>query len=199
MRQMSKKRRVFLTVCVVALAVVTGIFGGVSAQESGGNKGGGLDVTIHSDKSMSGQEQIAWVESKTESARGIANQVQNMLDQARKEKDTLKITCLNDKLTQIHVNLRGIEERTEALKTAVRANDTTTANQQFAILRIYISKIEGLRAEAENCLGEVDVVLGETETIVTVDEDVTPDDPSEDVPIVDDIGVEPSPHASGYY
>jgi hypothetical protein len=62
-----------------------------------------------------------------------------------------------------------------------------------------LGRIDGLRVEAETCLGEVDIVLGETETIVSISDDITPEDPAQDVVIVDDVGVDPTPHASGYY
>ena len=91
-----------------------------------------------------------------------------MLDQARKEKDTLKITCLDDKFTQIHVSIRGIEERTKSLEISIKSGDRTTSNQNFSILKIYISRIFGLNSEAENCLGESDVVLGKTENSTTI-------------------------------
>ena len=143
------------------------------------------------------RQQIAWVEEQMGVVKGIYRRVQNMLDRARKEKDTLKITCLDDKLTQIHVNLRGIEERKEALGVAVGAGDTSSANQQFTILKIYVSRIQGLMAEAESCIGDADVVLGETETTMTIDEDITLEDPS--TPIEVEVTVDQPPHASGFY
>ncbi len=194
-----KRKRVLGIIGITALVVVTGIYGGVQAQQNEGSDSVGLDVTVRSDETMSGQQQLAWIRTKTEGAKRIGFQVQNMLDLGRQEKDTLKITCLNDKLTQIRVNLRGVEERTQALEIAVQTQDTSTANQQFSILQIYISRIEGLKAEAENCLGEVDIVLGQTETVVTVDDDITPSDPTEDVPVVEPVGIDPSPPASAYY
>ena len=121
----------------VVLALVIGVYGRSIAQTREGDDESGLDVTLRGDDSLSSAEKIRWVENKTEEARRISQVVQNMLDRARKDKDTLKITCLNDKLTQIHVNLRGVEERTQAMRAAVESSDTTTANQQFAILRIY--------------------------------------------------------------
>jgi hypothetical protein len=181
------------------LAVLTGIFGRLGAQEPGEGEHAGPDVVVRSETAMPGQDQITWVESNMGTAKTISYHVQNMLDQARKEKDTIKITCLDDKLTQIRVNLKGIEGRAQSLKTAVQANDATSANQQFTILRIYFSRIEGLKAEAENCLGEVDVVLGETETTMTIDDDITANDPSEDISTFIDTGLDPMPHASGYY
>ena len=194
---MNARKSILMLGSTMILAAVTGIWGNVRAQENP-EADLDLDLTVRSDARLSGQQQLQWIEGQQSIAKRISFSIQGMLDQARREKDILKITCLNDKLTQIHVNLEGVEERVAALRVAVQAQDTTAANQQFAILRIYISRIQGLKAEAENCLGEVDVVLGETETIVTVDEDITGEDPSKDLPPVD-IGIDQPPHASAFY
>ena len=194
--EMNKSRIVFL--CLATALVVTSVFGDVRAQDQGGGGDLALDVTVRTDESMSGPEQIEWVKNKTENARSIANRVQNLLDQARKEKDTLKIDCLDDKLTQIRVNLAGVEERTVSLELAVKAGDTVTANQQFTILKIYIAKIDGLAAEAESCVGDIDVLLGQTETTVEIDDDITPSDPSQNPPVPDIIDPDPYPPASGF-
>lgn len=182
---------------VVAVGGVA-LLGDLGAQDTvGGEVPPQVDVSIDSTSDLSGREKVEWVESQIGVARSIYQRVQNMLDRARKEKDTLKITCLDDKLTQIHVNLRGIEERQAALETAVAAGDKSSADQQFTILKIYISRIQGLMAEAENCIGDTDVVVGESETIVEIDEDVSIEDPTG----VDDvnIGIEQPPHASAFY
>jgi hypothetical protein len=197
---MNKEHRVLRSIGVAAAlsgGLIAGLFGVASAKATGAD-GGGLDLTVQEDSSMSGPEQVAWIESQIPKAKEIYFSVQNMLDQARKEKDTLKITCLSDKLTQIHVNLSGIEERQEALKIAVQSGGAAAGNQQFAILKIYVARIQGLRAEAENCLGEADVVLGQTETTTTVSDDVTPSDPSDKYPEVPPV-VETPPQASAFF
>ncbi len=185
---------VFWLASALLLVAVTGILAGVRAQERTGDGENGLGGGMNN---MSGQQKLAWIEAKTEAARGIVSKVQAMLDQARKDKDILRITCINDKLTQIRVNIGGIEERTLALRLAVDSGDPTVANHQFEILRIYISRVQGLKAEAENCLGEVDVVLGATETEVTIDDSITEEDPSDDE--IPDIAIDQVIQASGFF
>ena len=159
----------FLTVLMFGvLAFVADSFSTVQAQS---NNQTGLDVRVQADESMSSQEQLVWVREQTTLATQVFERVKKMLDEARQEKDTLKITCLDDKFTQIHVSLRGIEERTSSLEISLRSGDQNAANQNMAILRIYISRIFGLNSEAENCLGESDVVLGKTETSTSLNAD----------------------------
>jgi hypothetical protein len=194
---MSAARKGWLLFGAAVVAVSVSLYGDVGAQGVADADMPEVDVTVNTQQNLSGAQMIAWVDEQMGVARGIYRRVQNMLDRARKEKDTLKITCLDDKLTQIHVNLQGIEERKSALEVAVKGGDTSTANQQFTILKIYVSRIQGLMAEAENCIGDSDVVIGETETIVTIDDDITVVDPSETPEI--DIAVDQPPHASGFY
>jgi hypothetical protein len=197
---MSIVRRRTLRTLGASLAGValTGALGAGNAQEPAreGNVPS-LDLTVRNESEMSGQQQVAWAGEQASAAKGIGRRIQSMLDRARKEKDTLKITCLDDKLTQVNVNLRGVEERASALKVSVQGGDKATANQQFTILKIYFSRIRGLMAEAESCVGDVDVVLGEAETTVTVDDNITQEDPTT-LP-GEQVGVDQPPHASGYF
>jgi len=191
----SKKNWLVFTAAVVAVSV--SLYGDLGAQGVADPGTPEVDLTLDTNQNLSGAQMVAWVDEQLGVVQGIYRRVQNMLDRARKEKDTLKITCLDDKLTQIHVNLQGIEERKSALEVAVQGGDTSTANQQFTILKIYVSRIQGLMAEAENCIGDTDVVIGETETIVEVDDDITIEDPSDSPEI--EIGIDQPVHASGYY
>jgi hypothetical protein len=184
MRKMGFKKNTVVPIGLMLLLIAIGLYGQVLAQERDGN--------------LKGQSQVDWIVGQMEATQAIYVQIQGMLDEAKKEKDILKITCLDDKLTQTFVNLRGIEDRTQALKLAVSGGDTPTANHQSAILKIYVSRIQSLKAEAESCLGEVDIVLGDTKTSLNVDEDIAEKDPSEEM-LLDAMGVDQPPLASGFF
>jgi len=196
--KIEKTRPVYVILGVLVLAFTLSARDDVNAQNTGGpGYAPEMNVAIDNTSNLTGPQKVAWVAEQQAVARGIYQRVQNMLDQARKERDTLRITCLDDKLTQIHVNLRGIEERQAALETAVSSGDESSADQQFTILKIYASRVQGLMAEAENCIGDTDVVIGESETIVTIDEDISVEDPTDIEDVV--VGIEQPPHASAFY
>jgi hypothetical protein len=180
------------------IAVLAAVFGGASAQQGAASGSiGSIESIGAAEPAMSDSQQLAWVEQQLEVARSVRQQIESMLDQARKEKETLKITCLDDKLTQVAVNVRGMEERSGALREAIGSSDTASANQHMMVLKIYAARVQGLKAEAESCVGDSDVVLGETETSVDIDEKITKEDPSEgdfEIPWVDQ-----PPQASGFY
>ena len=190
-------RGVRAVIAVAVMVVGVGIFSSVSADDS--SELGGPDVTIEAESKLSPQEQLSWIKEQTASAQSILHHIKEKLEKARKDKDTLKLTCLDDKLTQLNVTLRGVEERTKSLEVSIQTGNTTAADQNFAILKIYIDRIYKLNAEGENCLGESDVVLGKTSTTTEVDANISiydPDDPSEDIPV--DVGTSPPSELSGH-
>lgn len=192
-------KRTFLMrfVAAGAVALVSGALGDVSAQKGSGRPDDPAERAQNDETLMSRGEKIAWVEEQIEAAQRIYQRVQAMLEQARKEKDTIKITCLTDKLTQLEVNLQGIEERRMAFEDALSAGDSASADQQFTILKIYVSRIQSLMAEAENCIGEGDVVVGGSDVSLTIDDDITSEDPT--ITIDWQIGIDQPVHASAYF
>ncbi len=135
--------------------------------------------------------------SMLEKMRGSRKYVQNLLDAARKEKDIIKITCLNDKLTQINVSVRTFEDRLVSLRTAVKTNDSEAVNHEYNILSVLNQKVDGLRLEAEACIGETEGYLGKTEVTVSRPEGEAELDPTDFGTVGGDV-VELAPPASAF-
>jgi hypothetical protein len=182
----------FLVFCGCVLTFET-------ANASDGEEIPDMDLSIQTDTELSASQMQPKVNSQYSSAKSIYHYVQNLLDRARKENDTVKILCLDDKLTQIHALLRGIEERRGTLESSFAANDLDGAKQQFVILQISFSKMTGLRIKADACFGKNDIVLGVSETEVSINEDITGEEtttPGQEV-FSPEPTVRPS-YASGY-
>ena len=193
-------RRLWVIGAYMLIFFVAGFCPAASAQESEYESipDGSSDTASENSVNMSGSEMLRWVNERFEGARAAVSSVHKLTQQAGEEKDTIKITCLDDKLMQMSLSMGGVEERIEALRAAVSSGELNSARQNFEILKIYFTRIVGLSGEAENCLGESDVVLGKTETTMLISGDITVEDPSgED--IVENVGVEQPPQISGYY
>ena len=145
---------------------------------------------------LTGVEQLQWITEKTHVAWETLGVIQRMLIKAESEKDTLKLTCLIDKVHRIRASLTGVEERTDALRESISSGRTTEAIENFLILRTYIDRIFSLRVEAENCIGSFDVVFGETGTTMRIN-DTLPSEYSNEDNLV--IHVDPPEHASGFF
>ncbi len=135
---------------------------------------------------LSDSEMTAMAEAKLSQLRDVRKYVQNLLDQARKAKDIIKVTCLNDKLTQINVNIRTYEDRLQSLNNAIKIGDKAARNHEFNVLTVIEQKVMNLRMEADTCIGEAEGYLGKTEITVTTPKGMAQLDPTS----VIDIGIE---------
>jgi hypothetical protein len=168
-----------LAAVLVALFAVTG--GLALAQDEGedlppAEEDSEVDVRRRAD--LSPQEQIT--ESERIETRGtqLSRRVQTMLDEARRERDIIRVTCLNDKLTQINANLRTLTERMTSLREAVDGQDADRRNHEFTVVTVLGQKFDVLEREANQCLGQDIFETGATRITTTIDPGVPFEDPT---------------------
>jgi hypothetical protein len=106
------------------------------------------------------------------SSQAVARQLQ----QARAQRDAIKIACLNDKLSQIDVAVRSARDRKLALQSAVARNDVELSNHEFTMLTVLRQRVEQLTAEANQCIGEDIAFIGRTEVTTQIDPTLPGDD-----------------------
>jgi hypothetical protein len=101
------------------------------------------------------------------------------LEEARNTKDVVKLNCVNEKLTQVKGLLRISEQSDVALQEAVAKKDETTADHEYTKVSIAQSKVETLRSEAEQCIGQLAFRTDENLTVdVLVPSDLPGGDPT---------------------
>ena len=112
--------------------------------------------------------------------RGALKDVLQKLEEARNTKDVVKLNCVNEKLTQIKGLLRISEQSDVQLQEAVARRETATAEHEFTKVTIARSKVEQLRAEAEQCIGQLAFRTDENLTVeVDVPDYLPPGDPTQ--------------------
>ena len=99
---------------------------------------------------------------------------------ARKQKDIIKLNCVNDKLIQLKQLLNIADEARNDMTEAITLEKEEERYHQFGQIKLAHEKAMALRDEAEACIGEELVFLGPTE-VDTEAPDVG-DDPTEDDP-----------------
>jgi hypothetical protein len=87
--------------------------------------------------------------------RGTLKVVLGKLEEARNTKDVVKLNCVNEKLTQVKGLLRISEQSDVALQESIAKKDSTTADHEYTKVSIAQSKVEQLRGEAEQCIGQL--------------------------------------------
>lgn len=106
-----------------------------------------------------------------------AKRVRHLLDEARRNKDVVKVTCLQDKLVQIETAIKSTRERVASLKAASARGDTDLRNHEFSVLGILKQRVSQLDAEANQCIGEEIGLPGDTRVTFSVDPNIAPYDP----------------------
>jgi hypothetical protein len=86
------------------------------------------------------------------------------VEEARDEKDVVKLNCVNKKLTQTKALLRVAEQADVALHEAVSKRDPG-AEAEFSKVSIARTKVDGLRAEADQCIGQLAYSVDEKTTV----------------------------------
>jgi hypothetical protein len=179
----------------LALAILGGTY--LYAQPADDTAPETPDVTVPMEKeaNLSPQEMRARAEQHIGEMQQVLTRVVELQTAARKQKDVIKLNCVNDKLLQIKQLLNIADTARTNMTEAIAQSDDPGRYHQYGQITIAKEKVLALRDEAEGCIGEELVFLGPTE--VDVDAPTMPDDPTDD-PMNPDFGIEQPGYASPY-
>jgi hypothetical protein len=111
--------------------------------------------------------------------RSTLKDVLGKLEEARSTKDVVKLNCVNEKLTQVKGLLRISEASDVQLQEAVAKNESSVAEHEYTKINLASSRVEQLRAEAEQCIGQLAFRIDENMSVeVEVPEYLPPGDPT---------------------
>lgn len=140
------------------------------AQTSGttGTSGteGSARATSTRASSASAAERLAAAETMVGRGATLSARVTQMLDDARRDADVIRVTCLNDKLTQINANLRTAQSRMASVQKTV---DVDQRNHELTVLTVLGQKLQVLDQEANQCVGQDLYETGPTKVITDID------------------------------
>lgn len=156
--------------------------GTLLAQPGDGDADKKPDVTIPMEKKvlLSPKEMLSRSENLIEEMKSMLDRVLAIQQVARKQKDVIRLNCVNDRLLQVKKLLNIAESSRNDLVEAIAADNETDRYHQFGKVKISHEKVSVLRDEAEACVGEELIFLGPTE--VVVDRPPIVDDPTKDPP-----------------
>ncbi|MCA9582962.1 MAG: hypothetical protein KC416_14280 [Myxococcales bacterium] len=120
-------------------------------------------------------EQLDASEQKEEANRISQNavdlsvRISKLLAEAQTEKDIIRVTCLNDKLTQANAHVKTAEQRTRALQLAANDPDPSARNHEYTVISVLEQRLKVLKQEADQCLGQDLFDMGELEVTSSID------------------------------
>jgi hypothetical protein len=95
--------------------------------------------------------------------------ISRQLQAARKERDVVRVLCLNDKLNQVDVALGSARDRLGSLRTAAARADADGSRHEYTVLEVLNDRVRVLVNESNQCVGEETGFIGEAEVSVSVD------------------------------
>lgn len=125
-------------------------------------------------------EQVATARSAVQRGSVLAQRISAMLEEARREADIIRVTCLNDKLTQVNANMRTAQNRMTAFETAA---DPDTRNHEATVLGVLGQKFQLLDQEANRCVGQDVYDTGSTKVQTEIDTALLPFEQEVSTPI----------------
>jgi len=147
------------------------------AQDDGGEDGDG-EVTARRRADLTPAEQVAEAQRISERGNTLSRRVQGMLDEARRAGDVIRVTCLDDKLTQINAHRRTLGARVESLQESVQLGDEGRRNHEFTVITVLSQNLDELDRAASECIGQDLFETGTTRVTTTIDPTVPDEDPS---------------------
>jgi hypothetical protein len=96
--------------------------------------------------------------------RASLREVTTKVEEARNEKDVVKLNCVNEKLAQIKGLIKVAEQSENAFKEAADSRDPA-ASAEYAKIMIARGKVDGLGSDAQQCIGQVAYVVDEKTTV----------------------------------
>ncbi len=127
-----------------------------------------LKIETQATEHLSDKEKLSRAEEAVGEMQKTLREVLERVGEARKERDLIKLNCINEKLTQLKALLRIAEQAYVGLQEAVARASEDEAQHEYTKVDIARHRSKELRAEAEQCIGQLAYVVDE-KTVVTVE------------------------------
>jgi hypothetical protein len=152
-----------------------------------------VEVPMKARANISVNDMTQQAKSYIEKMADVVKRMIQLQDIARRQKDVIKLNCVNDKLLQLKQLQNIADLANNNMQEAIARGDEDARYHEFGRVTIAYQQAQALSGEAENCIGEELAFLGPTQ--VTVIEPNEPENPSL-VPGPDFPVVQPLPVAS---
>ncbi|HUM10693.1 MAG TPA: hypothetical protein VLT82_07090 [Myxococcaceae bacterium] len=159
------------------------LLGGGTSRAQGPTKPTTPTPTLERAADIPDPEKLTRSTSAVSRMRSVLSEVLGRLEEARATKDVVKLNCVNEKLTQVKGLLRISEQSDVALQEAVSKKDSVAAEHEYSKVSIARTKVDQLRNEAEQCIGQLAFRTDENLTVeVEVPSGLPTEDPTNPTP-----------------
>jgi hypothetical protein len=168
---MSARVRITVGIGAALLLVTAGLV--AVAQEAtlgdGFESEAGSEIAVQRRANLSGAQQLQEAAAVQQRGSRLSVRLSAMLEEARREGDIIRVTCLNDALTQLNTSLRMANRRSEELRSAVDSGDEGRRNHEFSVVAVIGQRFSTLERDANQCVGQDLYETGDTQITTTID------------------------------
>jgi len=125
-----------------------------------------LDPSAVQKSTISGDEMLSQGREYRQQIQATTMQVQVQSEQAKADKDVIRLNCLLDKLTQVKVNGNMMDQALQSLQERVSTRDEGAQLHEYTRITIINQKAQVLRNEADACVGSETSYVGRTKVMV---------------------------------
>jgi hypothetical protein len=166
------------------------------APPAPGSPGGSADLSVKQRPTLTPAEMVNQSKEYFKGMADVIKRIGTLQDEAKRQKDIIRLNCVTDKLVQARVNVNIAEQSMASMQESAARNDEGAETHEFTRITIVNQKVTVLGAEAENCIGEDLSFVGATRVDVEVDPNIPQYDPTQPgSPFVD---ITRPPEASPY-
>jgi hypothetical protein len=141
--------------------------GGAGAASGGGEKV--QDLSVKQRPTLTSPEMLTAAKEYFANMDATMKRIQQLQEQSKRQKDIIRLNCVNDKLMQSKVDLTIAQQSMGALQESIARADEGGRAHEFTRLTIVNQKVLVLGTEAENCIGEDLSFVGATRVDVEID------------------------------
>lgn len=138
-----------------------------------------VDLSVKQRPTLTPAEMVNQSKEYLQGMAQVVKRIQNLQEEAKRQKDIIRLNCVTDKLVQARVNENIAEQSMAALQENVAKNDAGGQTHEFTRLTIVNQKVTVVGAEAENCIGEDLSFVGATRVDVEIDQNIPQYDPTQ--------------------
>jgi flagellar biosynthesis component FlhA len=130
----------------------------------------GVDISVPHKSSLSATDMLKQGrEYRANMDKAIA-ELQALVEQAKKQKDVIRLNCVMDKLMQVKVNMNMADEALQKLQEAAGRRDDSASLHEYTRITIVNQKVQVLQNEGQTCVGAELNYIGATRVEVEAPE-----------------------------
>ncbi len=130
----------------------------------------GMDITTPHKSSLSATDMLKQGREYRAAMDKVVTDLQAMAEQARKQKDVIRLNCVMDKLMQVKVNMNIADEALQKLQEAAGRRDDQASLHEYTRVTITNQKVQVLQNEGQTCVGAELNYIGATRVEVEAPE-----------------------------